>query len=297
MMILLFALLLQAPAATECHPITDDRILGRHLSAAVPELAGIPAEQVVGYSPVPGVKRVFPATQLQRLARAHGLNDIPAKSTCFEWRMSVPQEKELLAAMTKSLTGPSARIEILEISRHPAPAGELVFPVSGLQPVGPSDLKGRVWRGYVNYSGRRRFPLWARVRITTTEPRVVAAEKLAVGTPIRAEQVRLVTDETPMLEPLAAHSMEEVAGKIPRRSIEPGAVILRNQIQEPAEIRKGQMVRVEAGQGAVHFTLEARAESNGRRGEMVVVRNPTSGKNFRARVEGPGKASVGGSVQ
>ena len=295
MMILLFALL-QTPAEAGCHPIPDDRILGRHIATIVPELSGLPPDQLIGYAPTPGVKRVFSSEQLQRLARKHGLNTRAIEGACFEWQVRLPEKKEFLAAMTRSLDTPLTRIEVLETSHQPTPPGEIFFPKSGLLPAPSTDLKGRFWRGYVVYSNRRRFPVWARVRITTSAPRVIALEKLVVGAPISVDQVRVVTEDTPALDHLAARTVEEVAGKIPRRSVPPGVTILRTQIQEPAEISKGQVVRVEADRGAVHFSLDARAESTGRRGETVIVRNP-SGKTFRARVEGPGKASVGGTVQ
>jgi len=39
-------------------------------------------------------------------------------------------------------------------------------------------------------------------------------------------------------------------------------------------------------------TVEAKAESAGRRGEMLSFRNPETGKVFRARVEDKGRASI-----
>jgi flagella basal body P-ring formation protein FlgA len=44
------------------------------------------------------------------------------------------------------------------------------------------------------------------------------------------------------------------------------------------------------------LSLEATAESAGRKGESIVVRNPATGKSFRAVVEQKGKVIVKSST-
>lgn len=58
------------------------------------------------------------------------------------------------------------------------------------------------------------------------------------------------------------------------------------------EIERGDTVRVEVSSRGVLLAFDASAESSGRRGEAVTVRNPANGQRFRALVEAPGKVGV-----
>jgi Chaperone for flagella basal body P-ring formation len=60
----------------------------------------------------------------------------------------------------------------------------------------------------------------------------------------------------------------------------------------PREVERGDTVAVEVSSGAALLKFEARAESGGRLGETVTLRNPASNKSFPARVAGQGKVTV-----
>ena len=82
---------------------------------------------------------------------------------------------------------PDARVEIVDLSKTPAPEGTMVFPRERLgEPHGDT----AVWNGYIQYEGGR-FPLSARVRVAAHRPRVVAAVNLTPGVPIKAGDVRV----------------------------------------------------------------------------------------------------------
>ena len=55
---------------------------------------------------------------------------------------------------------------------------------------------------------------------------------------------------------------------------------------------KGDRVTVSVHSGLSALTLDADATTSGRKGDAVWLRNPHSGKLFRARVDGPNAASV-----
>ncbi len=69
----------------------------------------------------------------------------------------------------------------------------------------------------------------------------------------------------------------------------------RRQVQShrPREVRAGERVSVEVRAGAAHLSIEAIAETSGRPGESVTLRNVESGRKFRAIVAGPGMARIG----
>jgi flagella basal body P-ring formation protein FlgA len=51
---------------------------------------------------------------------------------------------------------------------------------------------------------------------------------------------------------------------------------------------------VEIFEGAAHLELEAQALSAGVKGSTILVRNPSSGKDFRVEVTGKGQAALHG---
>ncbi len=60
----------------------------------------------------------------------------------------------------------------------------------------------------------------------------------------------------------------------------------------PRDVAAGDTVQVEVRSGGTRLLSEARADSAGRRGDFILVRNPDSGRRYRARVEGRGKVLV-----
>lgn len=57
-------------------------------------------------------------------------------------------------------------------------------------------------------------------------------------------------------------------------------------------VERGDTVRVEVRSGGVVLAFDAAAESSGRAGDAVIVKNPQNGRRFQARVEGKGKVSI-----
>jgi len=62
-------------------------------------------------------------------------------------------------------------------------------------------------------------------------------------------------------------------------------------LPEP-DVLRGEQVSVLVTSGAALLRFQADAETSGRRGDSVLVRNPENGKLFQARVEGKGRVTV-----
>jgi flagella basal body P-ring formation protein FlgA len=276
---------------SSCELVSGEHIVGADLSRVFPVFAGMPKDAVVGYSPSPGSRRIFHFSELQRLGARYGIIVPPEASACFEWKVLPIQEDAVRAAIRESLQNPEARVEMLSMSKTPAPEGKLVFPHSALAAATNTDPSTPVtWRGYVLYDSTRRFAVWARVRISATMPRVVAVEPLLAGKPVRKEQVRLETyDDFPVRND-TARGLEEVIGRIPRRVIRAGLPVFRSDLADAFQVERGDLVEVTVISGAAQLALGAIAELSGRQGDVIPLRNPRSGKLFRARVEARGKA-------
>jgi flagella basal body P-ring formation protein FlgA len=260
----------------------SDQILAGDLAARFPEWAVVPPETPLALAPAPGVQRVFRVPEMRRLAERFSLAPLPDREICFIRPVAVFTAARLLEAMQKEQ--PAAHIELLDFSRQPAPEGDLVFPLSGLRQ-GPD---GGYWNGYVTYAGRRRFTLWARVKVIVAASRVVAAQDLKQGSPLDAMLLRLETrEEVPATGFVTA--VEEVAGKVPRRAIAAG-MALRKEWLEPAKaVLRGDTVQVEAVRGGAQLELECVAEASGAIGETIPIRNPVSKRSFPARIESKGR--------
>jgi flagella basal body P-ring formation protein FlgA len=192
----------------------------------------------------------------------------------------------VLQAMRDSLQAPEARIEIAETSLFPVPRGRLEFPRETLgKPASPAQKNPVLWRGDVVYGGDRRYAVWARVWVKAPCERIVAAETLKPGQPIGARQVRIGPGECfPALQ--EAGGPESPLGLVSVRAIAAGTEIRREFLAPPNDVNRGDAVQVQVRGGAVRLAFTAKAESGGRNGDFVEVRNPSSNKVFRARVEG-----------
>jgi flagella basal body P-ring formation protein FlgA len=290
--LLFFSMIITHPGP--CEMIANDRILGEDLAKALPAfLNKMPGDAVVSYSPAPGARRVFTSAELQRIGAPYGVAVAPDAEACFEWSLQPLTSDIVRAAILDSLQSPDARIDILAISGNQAPAGKVSFPLSGLL---ASTITGSetpvTWRGEVLYHGSRKFSIWARVKISATMTRVVATQLILPGQTVAPDQVRIETyDDFPLRNDIA-RNLEEVVGRMPRRAIRSGLPVFRSDLIEPFQVRRGDLVDVTAISGAAQLRMPALAETQGRQGDMITLKNAQSGKTFRARIEGKDKALV-----
>lgn len=277
-----------------CEMVSNDRISGEDLAKAVPAFRGkIPGDAVIGYSPTPGVRRFFGSAELLRIGAPYGVEVAPDARACFEWSLQPLTADVVRAAIRASLQSQNARIDVLAVSRDQVPTGKLTFPLSGLL---ASTLTGPetpvTWRGQVRYQGSRQFSVWARVKIAATMTRVVATELVLPGQTVTPGQVRMETyDDFPLRNDIA-RNLDEVVGRMPRRALRAGLPVFRADLIEPFQVQRGDTVDVTAIGDTTELRMPAIAEMPGRQGDTITLRNPHSGKMFRARIEGKDRALV-----
>ena len=277
------------PAA--CQIINGEKILGEDLAKTLPIFSAVPRDTIIGYSPAPGTRRMFAASELARIAARYTLTIPPDTQACFEWEMRPLTEEAVAAAIRETLHAPQARVDILAMSKAPAPEGNVVFPLNAIPTSGPGDPATPVtWNGYILYADARRFNVWARVKVSATMTRVVVVQPVPADEAIAARQVRLEAyDEFPLQNGIA-RSLEEVVGRVSRRPLRAGLPIHLSDLSEPLQVHRGDLVQVRVISGAARIELEARAETPGRQGDVISLRNLQSDKMFQARVEGKQRA-------
>ncbi len=114
---------------------------------------------------------------------------------------------------------------------------------------------------------------------------VVAATDVAAGRPIAAEQlVRARHDASGTAGALS--DMEAIVGKASQRPLHRGQLIDRRWLIEPILVRRGATVSIVARNVGVEVQVPAEAVEEGRRNDIVRVRNTMNGQVIRARVIG-----------
>lgn len=278
-------------APADCIPVTANRILGRDLAAADPLFRGLPSTLTVGFAPAPGAKRIFTAGELERIARANGITVPAPAEICFEFRMRQVAPEEAAAAMRHSLPQ-DANLTIVELPKGQIPAGEIEFPIEGLEPVNPLTPGTQLWRGFVRYAETRRAALWARVAIAVHYTAVVADKDLPANSAIQTAALRIETRTGPLAREKIASRIEDVIGRMPRLAVKAGSPIPLSLLVMPPAVQRGDSVRVDVESGSAHLHFDAVVENSANLGETVELRNPLNGKTFRARLESGNRAVI-----
>ena len=65
-----------------------------------------------------------------------------------------------------------------------------------------------------------------------------------------------------------------------------------DSIEPPLDITKGDRVTVRVSSGLAKISIDAEAETSGRRGDPVALKNLESGRLFRGRIDAPGQAAL-----
>jgi flagella basal body P-ring formation protein FlgA len=275
-----------AARAFACELIEGDRVLGKDLAAANPAFAALDPNLVIGAAPLAGVRRVFRAEEIFKIARQNGISaEELLGEVCFERVTETLTPEKLLPVLARALALEAATIEILDYSRYGVPRGTLEFTRAGLTSTG-------LWRGWVAYAEGRSASVWVKVRVTAEATWVEATGRLEAHQVIDAAQ--LVVRKGPRFPfgVAPAGSLDLVAGRVPLRAIAPGVPIYASMIQPPREVERGDTVSVQVASGAAWLAFEGTAESAGRLGESILVRNPENGWSFQARVQAKGKVLV-----
>lgn len=276
-----------------CVRIEDDRITAKDLAGVAPAFTSVPADAVVGFAPVPGLRRNFSANELTRIAHGLGATAAITEGICVERASEVLSEGRLMTAMQSALARPDVQIEILDFSRYPVPPGELEFTTSGLaRPPAMAPDAPVIWRGRVKYGDRRTVTIWASVRISSEGSWVEAAAPIAANQEIRADQLIVKSGRIYGLDARLMTDPNELIGRRLARSTRAGQRITADMIGARREVEPGDLVQVSVVSGAAALKFAARAESGGRTGQRVFVNMPDTRRRISAQVIAKGKVQL-----
>jgi flagella basal body P-ring formation protein FlgA len=274
-----FTLLFLSIPIFACQVIDGDRILGKDVVSASPLFASLDPNLEIGASPLAGVQRVMHPDEVVRLARQTGIAlAAPAAAICFERATEPLTAETLLPILQKSLGIDNAKIEILDFSRFGIPRGTFEFSKSSLMPNG-------LWRGRVLYGESHSMPVWVKARITVERTWVEAAEPLASGKTIEASQLILKTGPRFPFDSALIESLDQVAGRRPVRTLTAGTAIAQAMLTIAHDVERGDLVSVEVKVGGAILDFEATAETSGRTGDSILIKNPENRRSFQAKIQ------------
>jgi len=272
-----------------CAPVSGERIWGRDLAAAVPQLDSLPPDLPVSYAPMPGVRRNFFISELQEIANRHGILTKISAPVCFAWTVHPLGQTEILQALKKSLSGIDADLDITDQCHVPVPDGEVVFPITGLTAESSRPI---YWNGYVRYAENKKFTTWVQVRITIHEQRVIATHALRAGETIGPADIKTVAYSGPLQSTSLIHKNEDAAGKCTVRPIAEGTFLADSMLAVPQDVERQQLVTVYIHCGTTMVETQGIAVEAGHRGDVIKIRNPKTGRLFLGQISGHGIVTV-----
>ncbi|MBL0921586.1 MAG: flagellar basal body P-ring formation protein FlgA [Phycisphaerales bacterium] len=128
----------------------------------------------------------------------------------------------------------------------------------------------------------------ADVRVRRTA--VIASGALRRGQEISSGDVTL---ETLWMEPGAGRpitSIDEAVGQVCRTRIPAGTALRADHVERAVIVRRGDLVTVHCVAGGVVVKTPARAQTDGRDGDVIEFKVDRSRRPFLARMSGPGRA-------
>jgi flagella basal body P-ring formation protein FlgA len=231
--------------------------------------------------------------ELTLIALRHGvvLSDVP--DVCIARALRAITPAEMQAALELALGIPDAHVEIEEFSNQLLPPGRLEFQRSSLNhPPAIAPDSPVLWRGRLVYDLHHSAAVWAKVRVTVERSTFLAALDIPAGAVVHDAEVKAATiREFPFAGPWL-DSSAEIVGKVARHGIRAGQRITALALDEPKDVVRGDIVEVRVIDGPATVSLDGIAESSGKKGDTILVRNSASGRNFRAVIEEKGKAVV-----
>jgi len=168
------------------------------------------------------------------------------------------------------------------------PYGKLSWEVI---PSNPDIISSSTFGLLLRIDGRTVENLTIRGRLEAWTDVVIAAATIRKGALIGAEALSLSRRDIARLkDPIL--SKREVVGRLADRTIHAGRALEKRHIKLPPHIRKGQQVKIVASKGALNISAMGIAAADGRRGDMIRVRNIQSNKLIYCKVAAPGLVTV-----
>lgn len=120
-------------------------------------------------------------------------------------------------------------------------------------------------------------------RATVTAKVVVTTAPVTANTALQASELELARRDVTLISD-SVSSVEAVVGQSSRRSLRAGEILREGQLASPQLVKRGSAVSIVAHREQIQVSMAGEALEAGAQGEVIRVRNASSGTVIRARV-------------
>lgn len=144
----------------------------------------------------------------------------------------------------------------------------------------------------VRCSSPSAWTLYVQANVALYQPVLIARRPLPRGTTLVAADVEVVEKDVARLTQGYLTEVRAIEGMVLKRSINSGMVLTPGMIQHPTSIRRGERVTILGAIGGIEVRMEGTALVDGAKGEVIRVRNLSSGREVEGVVVAPGIVQV-----
>lgn len=260
--------------------------------------AGVNADRVLGTAPGPGGSIVVEAAQLGAIARQFGVDWRPAsaaeRSVLERAGRLLPREDVLKAVKTALVAAgasPDCEIELPGFTAPMVPAE-----ASPQALATELDYEAGVGRftAVLSVTGVGMELLNLRVggQVDDTIELPVAVARLAAGTVVRADDVRLARVHVAMVHNEVLHAASDAIGLQLKHAVVAGQPFAVADTMRPTLVQRGSNVQMQLQSPGLSLLAQGVAMELGATGERIRVLNPSSRAVVEAEVIGPGRVRV-----
>ena len=178
------------------------------------------------------------------------------------------------------------RLENLELRVLPFQPVLLPAGVARLRVVqsarGGAGVQSFLIAAYVGEKEQARF--WVKAEVRVYDQVVVAARPIGRQETLSAKDLRLERREITSRTAQIFTRLDDVVGKQSTRSIQSDDVITANAIERPTLLKRGSPITLVFDSGSLRVETQGVAEEGGKMGDLIQVKNSTSGKMLRGVV-------------
>ncbi|HEY7558908.1 MAG TPA: flagellar basal body P-ring formation chaperone FlgA [Candidatus Binatia bacterium] len=132
--------------------------------------------------------------------------------------------------------------------------------------------------------GKEHARLWVKAEVRVFAEVVVSSQSLASQEIVKIGDVRLERREVSGLDGRPFYRIDDVVGQQVARSILVNETLTQKRLERPTVLRRGSAVTLLYETGTLRVETPGVAQENGRTGELIQVKNSSSGKLLSGRV-------------
>jgi len=264
--------------------------------------AGAAGAQIVAEAPAPGRRMIFDARALASLAQAYGLDWRPAsphdRSVVLRSALVVGTDRirsmvqDSLAA--QGVARPFAVVFDQRANQVSLPvnAGEMTVAAMSFDPV-QQRFSGTLSAATPN--GQIAVPVSGRVAAVIQIP--VLNRVVNAGEIVSVADLDLVQIQSDKVARDALLKSEAIVGRTAERALQPGQPLRAHDLKRDLVVKRGQTVTVVLDDPNISLTTQARALTDGAKGEPVKVLNIASSRVVEGFAAGPDLVTVSDNTQ